>query len=82
MPQFVPHAQYDESADALYVYLSDAEVATTEQLDDLRMIDRDAHGAVVGVEFIDASDGVDLRDVPASGLIEALLSQFPFPIVV
>jgi len=73
--------QYDAEADALYVKLIDLPVARTHALDDLRLIDYSEDGGVVGVEFLDASHGVDLRDVPFSNRIDKLIrangSQFP-----
>jgi len=60
----------DEDADVLYVRLSDGAVSTTQSLDDMRLIDLSADGAVVGVEFIDASGGIDLRDVPFRQRVE------------
>lgn len=80
--QFQPYVEYDEDEDALYVYLSDAEVTSTQELDDLRIIDRDANDQVVGIEFLDPSDGVDLRDIPHRTQVEKLLEPFSFRIVV
>ena len=66
---------YDRDADALYVRLSGASVARTTSLDDFRMIDYSADGAVVGVEFIDVTAGVDLEDVPFNQKIEDIIGQ-------
>ena len=58
----MPHAKYDPEADILYVQLRDSETPATQKfLDDLRILDYSADGAVVGVEFICASDGIDLE---------------------
>jgi uncharacterized protein YuzE len=75
---------YDPEADALYVQLIDAPVAKTHPLDDLRLIDYTEDGGVVGVEFLEAKSGVDLRDVPFSNKIDALIRQsgLGFPIFV
>jgi uncharacterized protein YuzE len=70
---FQPYAEYSASADAAYVYLSDAESARTQQLDDWRMVDYDAAGRVVGVEFLGVSAGIDLSDVPEHETVERLL---------
>lgn len=62
-----PHdgIQYDHEADVLYVRLAaGVVVARTVELDDARLIDYSADGAVVGLEFLDASEGIDLSDVP------------------
>lgn len=69
-----PVVEYDEEADVLYVRLQPgAKVSRTRSLGELRLIDLSDDGAVVGVEFIDASGGVDLRDMPfASRIGDAL----------
>ena len=49
----MPTATYDSEADILYVrLLDDATVTRQTFLDDLRVIDHSAEGAVVGIEFI------------------------------
>jgi len=65
---------YDEEADALYVLLSDAAVDHSKSLDDLRIVDYGADGAVVGVEFINASAGIDLSEVPSQRRVEELIA--------
>ena len=75
---FQPHAEYHETADAVYVYLSDAEARRTRSLDDRRMIDLSKDGGVVGVEFLDVSGGVDLSEIPFKHEVERLLSDFHF----
>lgn len=66
---------YDSESDALYVRLNDLPVAKTKPLDDLRLIDYSADGAVVGVEFLEAREGVDLSDVPHSHRIDELIGE-------
>jgi uncharacterized protein YuzE len=73
---------YDPESDALYVRLNDLAVAKTKPLDDLRLIDYSADGAVVGVEFLEASYGVDLSDVPHSHRIDELIGESGLPIKV
>jgi uncharacterized protein YuzE len=75
-----PYVTYDEDADALYVCLSDAEVAETRNLGDLRLIDYSADGAVVGVEFISVSQGVDLDGVPFGPTVAAAIGDTGLPI--
>ncbi len=75
---FTQRAEYDKTADAVYVYLTDAEVAKTRMLDDYRNIDLDAAGGVVGVEFLGVSGGIDLRDIPFRGTVEKLIEGFDF----
>ncbi|MFN0148065.1 MAG: DUF2283 domain-containing protein [Dehalococcoidia bacterium] len=67
---------YDKEADVLHVQLVPREqVARTHALDDMRLIDYSADGAVLGVEFIDASAGIDLRDVPFARKVEKLIGD-------
>jgi uncharacterized protein YuzE len=68
---------YDSEADALYVYLvaQDAHVDRTEEFGDGRQVDYDVQGRVVGVEFLDASRGIDIEGLPeAERLAEAVRS--------
>lgn len=68
--------EYDSEGDVLYVqFVPDREVAKTVSLDDLRLIDYSDDGAVVGLEFIDASAGVDLRDVPFAHTAEQIIGD-------
>jgi uncharacterized protein YuzE len=76
----LPRATYSEKADALYVYLTDADVERTKALDDYRNVDFDATGGVVGVEFLEASRGLDLRDIPFRKTVEDTIRGFNFPI--
>ena len=56
--------EFDRSVDAAYFSFSAAASARQEKLDDARIIDYDADGEVVGVEFITPSLGMDLTGVP------------------
>ena len=80
MADFRPHASYSKSADALYVYLSEGDVARTRIPDDRRIIDLAADGRVLGIEFVDASAGVDLKDIPSKQQVEGLIRDFHFHI--
>ncbi len=68
---------YDEDADVLYVGLveGDPSVARTATLDDLRMIDYSSDGGVLGIEFVDATAGIDLRDIPFRETVERLIGE-------
>ena len=66
----VPTLSYDTEADVLYVEFSDALVDRTVAMGDLRMVDYGKDGAVLGVEFVSASSGVDLDGVPFAQAIE------------
>lgn len=56
---------YDDEADAVYVYvLEGSTVASSEVLDDGRVIDLDEGGYLIGVETLDASHrGIRLADL-------------------
>jgi len=66
---------FDQESDVLYVRLADAPVARSVSLDDLRLVDYSADGRVVGVEFIDVSQGIDLHDVPFARRIERIIGD-------
>ena len=66
---------YDDEADVLYVELNSAAVDRSHSLDDIRIIDYSKAGAVVGIEFINASSGVDLSDVPFAEKVEKLIGE-------
>lgn len=66
---------YDAEADALYVRLVSRRVARTRSKGDLRMIDYAEDGSVVGVEFLQASGGIDLTGLAESEEIEQLIRQ-------
>ena len=58
---------YDELTDTLYVYFSHEAVARTEEASERFMVDYDAHGAVRGIEILDASkgsQGIDIASLP------------------
>lgn len=56
--------RYDPQADALYIDLSDAKIADTDEVAPGVMFDYDAEGAVIGIEVLDASERVgDLSGV-------------------
>ena len=76
-------AEYDEEADVLYVTLLDEDVADTEELGDLRMIDYTADRRIVGVEFVSPSAGIDLADVPFAADVEEVIrnSGFSFKVL-
>ena len=56
--------EYDRRVDIAYVAFSRGASARQEKLDDARIIDYDADGNVVGVEFVAPSLGPDLTGVP------------------
>jgi uncharacterized protein YuzE len=69
---------YDESADVLYVRLNDGARVRTEIVDDFRLVDYAEGGLVVGVEFLNASEGVQLNGLPGGKELSALLQRTQF----
>jgi len=68
--------EYDKEVDVLYVRLKPGEtVAKTVELDETRLIDYSKDGAVIGLEFMDASEGVDLSDVPFAHRVEQIIGE-------
>ena len=51
---------YDIMADAVYINVSKAKVARTVKTEDRFLVDVDAHGNVVGIEILDASNQQEL----------------------
>ena len=74
--------QYDKENNVLYVKLSNKDVSQTRALDDLRLVDYDSENQPAGIEFISASDGLDLADAPAAKRIQKLLTEagIDFPV--
>lgn len=66
---------YDPDADVLYVLLQDVAVDHSKTLDDLRIIDYSTGGGVRGIEFVCASDGIDLSDLPFAQKVEQLIGE-------
>lgn len=71
MTQYV---SYDADADTLYVHLNDGSVTHTRFVDDYRAIDYH-EDVVLGIEFIDASVGVDLHDLPFAETVDRLIGE-------
>ena len=71
--------EYDPASDTLYIELSDSLVEYTEDVSPGRQYDRGidyaADGTPVGVEFLNASRGVDLTGIPRSDEIAGALER-------
>ncbi len=67
--------EYDEQADAIYIYLSDAPYAYGENLDHERRIDFAKDGTPIGVELLCVSEGVITDDLPHRHEIGKLLGE-------
>ena len=70
---------FDTEADALTLVVSREPVERTVDVRDGRFIDLDADGNIVALEILDASQGIDLRDLlddyDLQPLVEALTAQ-------
>jgi len=55
--------EYDRRADAIYIRLKDAEVATTRELEENLIVDLDEHGRLVGIELLFVSDYLGPEDI-------------------
>jgi uncharacterized protein YuzE len=67
---------YDDEADAVYVYvLEDGTVASSEVLDDGRVIDLDEGGHLIGVEIEASERGVRLTDLIERFQLEGLRAK-------
>ncbi len=71
------HVEYDRQVDAVAVSLSDQPSTFTRVVDELRLIDYDADGKLVGLEFLGASEGVRLGGLPlySNGVDSAELAR-------
>ena len=61
---------YDREADALYVRFTEAPVIESEEVRPGIVLDYDAHGRIIAVEILDASEhlasGADLQGLSAA----------------
>jgi uncharacterized protein YuzE len=72
---------YDREADALYVWLRpDEPYAYGEDIDSDRRIDYGRDGVPIGVEILNASFGVDVRNLPESGTLSDILREQRFKV--
>ena len=67
--------ELDGDANSAYVVLSDDEVKKTKKLDQNRLLDLDAQGEVVGIEFLNISAGVNLSDLPRGEELRKLFGE-------
>ncbi|MDR2613830.1 MAG: DUF2283 domain-containing protein [Candidatus Accumulibacter sp.] len=58
--------EFDPQADAAYLEILSAEIATTRQLEPGIVIDYDANGNVVGIEVLSISKRTDARLLKAA----------------
>ena len=55
--------EFDRRADAIYIKLREAEVASTRELQDNLLVDVDAEGRTVGIELLFVSDYLRTEDL-------------------
>jgi uncharacterized protein YuzE len=72
--------EYDKEHDAAYFAFSSAAAVRQERLSNLRVIDYGADGAVVGVEFVSPSGGMDLTGVPRANEIAQAARELGLPV--
>jgi uncharacterized protein YuzE len=68
--------EYSKKADALYVYFREVEVAQSKEIQEGVVVDFDAQGQIVGIEVLDASVRVGLRD-----LVNVSIENLPLEMV-
>ena len=76
--------EYDRSCGCAYVDLQSGrsgEYAWTERLDQERAIDWDAAGEPLGLDFMNASTGVDLSGIPYANQVAKALRQHGIPVL-
>jgi uncharacterized protein YuzE len=67
-------AEYDPATDTLEVWLLDAAIQRSEELDARRSIDYAADGRAVRVRFAHPfAGGIDLSDIPSARVVGALI---------
>lgn len=73
--------EYDEEADAIAVHLQEPQgEIVTEDCGPGRYVDRDASGAVVGVEFLAVSKGITVEGLPEAERVKHALRAIPHPV--
>lgn len=55
--------EYDPQADAIYLRLKDAEIASTREVEDNLIVDLDAAGRMIGIELLFVSDYLAPEDI-------------------
>jgi uncharacterized protein YuzE len=65
--------KHDPVADAIWIKLREGEYAETRELDSRRLLDMSGDGAVLSIELLDVSDGVDIAGLPAADDLAAAL---------
>ena len=73
--------EYDEEADAIAIHLQEPQgEVITEDAGPGRYVDYDETGAVVGVEFLAVSRGINVEGMPEADRIRRALNSIPHPV--
>lgn len=67
--------EHDPEANAIYVSLRDLPYAYNQVLDEQRVVDYAADHRPIGVELLNVSHGVDVRDLPDAQAISRALEE-------
>ena len=67
--------EHDPRADAVYLRVGNTEWVRQHSLDDERVLDFDAHGALIGIELLCVSHGVDTAGIPHQTEVERVLAD-------
>ncbi len=67
--------ELDRSANAAYVVFSRNPIVRTREIGPNRIVDYDADGEVVGIEFLNVDTGVDIHDLPRAEEIGELFRE-------
>lgn len=65
----------DPDADAIYINLRDLPHSFSEEIGDSRIVDYAADEQPIGIELLNVSFGVDVRDLPEQEAVTRLLQQ-------
>jgi uncharacterized protein YuzE len=68
--------EYSKTADALYVYFKQCEVAKSKEVEEGVVVDLDAEGHVIGIEMLDASSRIGIQD-----LVNVTIENLPLEMV-
>jgi uncharacterized protein YuzE len=55
--------EYSKSVDALYIKRREAKVADTRDIEEGVTIELDANGHIIGIEILDASEKLNIREL-------------------
>ena len=72
--------ELDTDANAAYVRVSDQPVHDTRELDEQRILDYDAVGDLIGIEFLAIRQGVDLHDLPYHDELARFFDEHHIPV--